>query len=195
MLMVKQGIRGVHSRKFIWASEHCQRFELSFPATTRGDGANLAGSLGLGSFTTYERLGTLQPDTGEKVPPEDFAARSIVEVQIPKGLLLPDGIVTSRSGASTGIIVSIRVLYHRDVKAKRLHRKCCYKVVFKTASKFSRVSHGSTFYCPSDRFFENFFCGFGRHQQDMFTSSFCIVEVVGADDKDDWFGAGVRRCG
>jgi hypothetical protein len=102
----------------------CQPFLIAH-ATTRGDAANLVGSFGLGSFTAYPRPGTLQPGiVGEKVPPEDFAARSIVEVQIPKGLLLPDGIVSSGSGGATGIIVSIRVLYHRDVKAKRLHRKC-----------------------------------------------------------------------
>lgn len=96
-------------------------------ATTRGDDANLSGNFGLGSFTTYQRPGALQPGiVGEKVPSEDFAARSIIEVQIPKGLLLPDGVVSSGSGGATGIIVSIRVLYHRDVKAKRLHRKCFF---------------------------------------------------------------------
>jgi len=164
-------------------------------ATTRGDNANFAGSFGLGSFTTYQRPGTLLPGiVGEKVPPEDFAARSIVEVQIPKGILLPDGIVSSGSSAASGIIVSMRVLHHRDVKAKRLHRKCFHKVVFKTASKLSRVSHCPTFYCRSNRFFESCFCGFGLHRQDMFASGLCIVEVVVADDKDDWF-TGVRRCG
>ena len=97
---------------------------LSNRATTRGDAANLVGSFGLGSFTTYQRPGTLQPGiVGEKVPPEDFAAWSIVEVQISKGILFPDGKVSSGS-AATGIIVWMRVLYHRDVKAKRLHRKC-----------------------------------------------------------------------
>ena len=163
-------------------------------ATTRGDVANLVGSFGLGSFTTHQRPGTLQPGiVGEKVPPEDFAAWSIVEVQISKGILFPDGKVSSGS-AATGIIVWMRVLYHRDVKANRIHRKCFYEVVFKTASELSRVSHGFTFYCRCNRFIENCFCGFGLHRQEMFASGFCIVEVVVADDKDDRF-TGVRRCG